>query len=198
MKQFAPLTIALVVLLALPSSPGGATFEGSVKIVPVEYPIRTTFIYAARSTGDIYLRAPGTDWAQPPTYVGNFFFGQAVPADFLSGFQIAATATGVLYYYASSTGDVFLNVGQPIGNPPSNIGRFFFDYDAPSDFQQGFHIVTWEGSAPTFYYTSLAGEVYRQDTAPWDGPPGYRGSFFAGMPVSTSKSTLGGVKSKYR
>lgn len=189
MKRFIYFSISVLCLLlwALPQTARAQTdnFQDGLIIT-----IGPQFYYA-RANGDVYLRR-NDPWQEPPQYKGNFFFGQPVPSDFLAGFR--AALGGALLYYASSTGDVYRQEGggAAFTNPPNRDGNFFFGQAVPADFQKGFHIV-----APIFYYVSEGGDVYSQ--AQWDEPPHYLGHFFNGQPpLGTSRSTIGGVKSKYR
>lgn len=146
-------------------------------------------VYCARPNGDVYRRSTDQVWNEPPAYIGNFWFGDPVPADFVEGFHWDG---GYLMFYVSAGGDLYRQDALNVHDQPNYEGNFFPGQPVPPDFRSGFHM---QGA----WYISSSGDVYRQITAagPWSTPQ-YLGNFLVDAPVSTSKSTIGSVKSKYK
>jgi hypothetical protein len=200
MKRFR-LRVSIVVLIGLaivgPTAHAQIdNFQDGLRIITVGVGEFETFYYA-RANGDVYKRGDGP-WQEPPEFLGNFFFGQPVPSDFLAGLHAVTTgnANSPLLYYASSTGELYRQGGTyPFDGAPGHEGSFFNGQPVPADFQKGFHIVDVEGRVLVPYYASQTGDVYSMQQ---NASPAYLGNFFNGLPLATSPSTLGGVKSKYR
>lgn len=205
MKRYVFLAVLLSLSLGFsrPAEAQTNDFQEGVRIVSVVSAQLVVFFYA-KANGEVYVRPTVTlPWAGPPIYLGNFFGDQLAPGDFLAGLRAVLVDGGnVFLYFASSTGDVFHQVGYPSpgvwSTPAHNDGNFFLGQSAPPDFQQGYHIIR-VGAVVTHNYVTPSGDLYRQDpTDPWIFPPYYSGNFFGQEPVPTSPTTFGKIKALYQ
>jgi len=101
--------------------------------------------------------------------------------------------------YAHSNGDFYwrtLQTNVAWSGPPTYQGNYFGGGPTASDFQTNYQdmggLVVYALPNGDFYWQVL------QTNVAWSGPPAYQGNYFGGGPLPTSRSTLGGVKSKYR
>lgn len=193
------LVLIVSAIVAAGSAFGAEDFQKGFRIISIQVGNQAT-IYYAKPNGDIYRRTADTIWDGPPTYVGNFFFGQPAPNDFLDGFRAVVVGVGndPLLIYASATGDIYRQGGTQIGSAPGHDGNFFNGQTVPSDFQAGLRTaVEGTGRLLMYYYADSAGNVYRQPSVP-NSPPAYLGLFWAGGPLPTTPSSIGSVKAQYR
>jgi hypothetical protein len=180
-------------------------FQEGMRTISIDSAVQP-YIYYASTDGNIYSHYAVAPWSDPPNALGNFFFGQPVPSDFLNGLHVVTigNAHQAFVIYASSTGDVFRQPAtSPFSDVPTNIGNFFFGAPVPAAFQAGLQIVNiGNAGGLALYYADSAGDVLVQRdmfTQNFYQSPIFLGNFFNGSPpVKTAPSTIGGLKSKYR